>query len=337
MPVAIALLLTMSALPAGEFTTLQSRVSDASFPKDKMKIIKRLPKTATLSCAQTVALVNTFSFAKDKVALIAYLTPRIDDLANRHLIIDALTFSGDKEEAGEILDRAYAEQEDARHAKVEEAQAARKARAEQRAREIQALRAMSHKKQIKELKAWSERLSAREERLTQRERSVTVREQALARREQALARREARLHATQKASVMPANHRATKPKQQSLSWIGYCPQGINPKRVAKGACHPFDAASFNPTNQYGQRMMLKVKQAGSVTFTIESGPKLRRCKAVGNRKTSATETVKTTRPNQVIDLSEIIDTWDVDYINVVARSKGQKTTMRIDDWQGCER
>ena len=331
MPVVLAVFLTLSALPASEFNVLQKRVNSASFTKEKMSIIKRLPKTATLSCAQTAALVKTFSFAKDQLALIELLTPKIDNLSNRQLIIEQLTFSGDKARAGEILDQAHAEREDARQAKAEEAKATQKAQAAKRARELKALRAMSHKKQITALKKWSERLNEREEQLAKRE-------QALAKREQALAKREARLRAGKsKVSITPAPRPTPKTKGQALSWIGYCPRGLTPKGITKGACQPFDAARFNPTSQHGQRLMLQVAKPGPVTITIASGPKMKGCTVVGKRETSAKETIKVARPNQVIDLTRMVDNWKVDYIHVTAQSKGKKTTMRIDDWQGCER
>ena len=334
MPIVIALFLTMSAMPAGEFSALQKRIADTSFPKDQMKLIKRLPKTTTFSCEQVASLMEEFSFAKDKITLIEALTPRLDDLANRHVIIDALTFSGDKEQAGEILDRAYADEVDMRHREAQEAEAAQKARAAQmaanakaarearaaqRAQEVAALRALSHKKQIDKLRAWEERLSAKED--------------ALERRERALERREARLRDAQKA----VTKMAVRPKRQGLSWIGYCPMGISAKRVAKGECAPFDPSYFNPTSEHGQRLMVKVDKPGPVTFNIESGPRLRRCKPLGNRTTTSKQTVKTMKPNQVIDVANLIDNWDVDYIRITASSKGQKVSMRIDDWQGCGR
>jgi hypothetical protein len=324
-------------MPASEFSALQARLSDASFPQDQVKLIQRIPRTTELSCQQTVQLLKEFSFSKDQITVIEHLTPQISDLTNRHLIIGLLTFSGDKKRAGEILDVAYAAEQEAQHAQAKrdkeadeakEAQAAQEAKqakavekalADREAKEALAFQALSHRKQAKHLREWAKRLKAKEARLNQRE--------------QALDTREARLRKVRNKVKRKGNP----PRTQWLSWVGYCPMGIDPKGVTEGQCAPFDADNFNPKRKRGQQLMMQVAQPGAVTFKIESGPKMKRCKAIGNRTSLTQQTIKTTRRNQVIDVSEMIDTWNVDYVRITAQSKGQKVHTAIDDWQRCNR
>jgi hypothetical protein len=293
------LLISIALMPAPEFDLLKERVSDAAFPEEQLSIIERIPKSSGLSCSQTVRLLEELSFSRDQMTVIQRLIPQIHDLENRHVILDFLTYNDDWKKAAQLLDTAYAQRKDALHAQ------------EQAEAEI------SHQEEVAQLRAWAQRLEAKEALLERRERALLLREEQL-----------------QFSQKVPTVHVVPAPAQD-LAWVGHCPMGIKPNGVAKGNCIPFHEANFHPKTQHGQRLMVKVVKPGTVKLRMELGPKMRKCQVVGNSTTITKQIVKTTRPNQIIDVTSLIDKWNVDYIRVTASSKGQKTSTIIDDWQHC--
>ena len=302
-------LMTATALPADEFNNLLKRVDDVSFPEEQINIITRIPSSSEITCAQVVKLLEEFSFSKDQQTVIQHLAPQISDLKNRHLILEVLTYSDDKENAGRILDEAYAEQQDALHAEQEEAR--------------EEAQQSGINKRAKRLKEWARELYEQEQELEERERKLDRREKRLEQRERKLRGLEGRIDDSQSDSPR-------------FSWIGYCPMGINKNNVARGECMPFDDEVFNPMASYGQRLLLKVKNPGPVKLKVEQGPKMKRCKTSNSRTTVSTHVFKTKRKNEIIDVSALIDQWNVEYTTVTARRKKTAERITIADWQDCK-
>ena len=305
----LAQLLTATALPADEFNNLLKRVDDVSFPEEQINIITRMPSSSEITCAQVVKLLEEFSFSKDQQTVIQHLAPQISDLKNRHLILEFLTYSDDKENAGRILDEAYAEQQDELHDEREEA----KEEAQQN----------GMKKRVKRLKEWARELYEQEKELEERERKLEQKERRLEERERKLRMLEGRLSSSQGDSPR-------------FSWVGYCPMGINKNNVARGECLPFDNETFDPLTSYGQRLLLRVKNPGAVKIKIKQGPKMKRCKTANSRTTESTHVLKTKRKNEIIDVSALIDQWNVEYTTVTARRKTTAERITIADWQDCK-
>jgi hypothetical protein len=79
------------------FAGLVSAVDDESFSDDQLDLVRGAAGSNHFTCAQVVALMETFSFASDQVEVVQILRPRIVDPENSHLLNGPLTFSSDKE------------------------------------------------------------------------------------------------------------------------------------------------------------------------------------------------------------------------------------------------
>ena len=201
MLILLAQMMTAIAMPADEFHNLLKRVEDVSFPEEQINIISRIPSSTDVTCAQVVKLPEEFSFSKDQQTVIQHLAPQISDLKNRHLILEFLTYSDDKENAGRILDEAYAEQQDALHAEQEDT----KEEAQQSESISAAAQRVGFESFMNKSKNFEERtrkLDQREKRLEQRERKLRM--------------LEGRIDDLQ--SDLPS------------LLLGYCPMGINKKQ-----------------------------------------------------------------------------------------------------------
>jgi hypothetical protein len=94
---------TNSAMPSGEFSTLVSRIGSESFADDKLRVLRTAASNHSFKVSQIVTLLGQFNFADDKLSALRISYPGCVDPKNNYQILDAFTFSGDKEEAEQII------------------------------------------------------------------------------------------------------------------------------------------------------------------------------------------------------------------------------------------
>lgn len=87
---------------------LQS-VKKASFDSDKMELIKTAVATADFTSAQCRRVVDLYSFDDEKLKVMKLMFPRIADKENFVVVIDALTFTLNKDEMNKFI-RQYMNQ-----------------------------------------------------------------------------------------------------------------------------------------------------------------------------------------------------------------------------------
>lgn len=98
-------LVTAEAMPTNQFQTLSASVEDANFGSDQLRIIRNLPDNTTLTVPQAVALLDEFSFASEQLQALEILAPFIIDRTQQYQIIEHFTFSSDKNNAEQVLNR----------------------------------------------------------------------------------------------------------------------------------------------------------------------------------------------------------------------------------------
>lgn len=81
----------------------------ASFDSDKMELIKTALATADFTSAQCRKVVDLYSFDSEKLNIMKLMFPRIDDKENFVIVVDALSFSSNKNEMNAFI-RKYMNQ-----------------------------------------------------------------------------------------------------------------------------------------------------------------------------------------------------------------------------------
>lgn len=85
------------------FGDLHRRVRSKSFSRDKIAVISLAANHNWFSCSQVSQLLRSMSFGRDKLSALRTLAPRIIDKSSAYSILDAFTFSRDKQQARAIL------------------------------------------------------------------------------------------------------------------------------------------------------------------------------------------------------------------------------------------
>ena len=96
-------LITAEAMPSAEYGQLTSTLEEASFSSDQLRILRALPSNTSLTMSQSIALLEEFSFDNDKLNALRIIAPYISDRDQQYLLIEAFTFSSDKQKASDIL------------------------------------------------------------------------------------------------------------------------------------------------------------------------------------------------------------------------------------------
>ncbi|MDZ4181348.1 MAG: DUF4476 domain-containing protein [Candidatus Cloacimonadaceae bacterium] len=86
-----------------DFTDLLARIKKESFADDQLRVLNTAAKNSRFNVNQIVRLLGAFSFASDQLSALQIAYPECDDPHNNYKILDAFTFSSDKEEAEEIM------------------------------------------------------------------------------------------------------------------------------------------------------------------------------------------------------------------------------------------
>ncbi len=87
-----------------EFQQLYSSVKNESYESDQLSIIEISARYNYFSINQLVRLVDLFSFSNGKIEMVRTLYPNVIDKYNAHQLINAFTYSSDKETVKAIID-----------------------------------------------------------------------------------------------------------------------------------------------------------------------------------------------------------------------------------------
>ncbi|QQS34838.1 MAG: DUF4476 domain-containing protein [Ignavibacteriales bacterium] len=87
-----------------DFQQLYNSVKNESYESDQLSIIEISARYNYFSVAQLVRLLELFSYSNGKVEMVRILYPNVIDKYNAHQLINALTYSSDKEKVKAIID-----------------------------------------------------------------------------------------------------------------------------------------------------------------------------------------------------------------------------------------
>jgi type 1 fimbria pilin len=94
---------TPKPMPDADFNTLQSKIKSESFSDNKLRVLGTAAKNFNFSCNQIISLVGILTFSEDKLEALRLTYPKVTDPQNNYKILDAFTFSADKEIADSII------------------------------------------------------------------------------------------------------------------------------------------------------------------------------------------------------------------------------------------
>lgn len=86
-----------------ELSRLSNSLREATFRKDKMRVLRLAAPNMYFSTAQARQLVEHFSFGSDKVEVLAALYPRLVDPENAHTLFAALPHASDRRKLEEKI------------------------------------------------------------------------------------------------------------------------------------------------------------------------------------------------------------------------------------------
>lgn len=86
-----------------EMTRLSNSLREATFRKDKMRVMRLATPNMHFSTAQARQIVEQFSFNSDKVEVLAMLYPQLVDPENAHTLFAALTHASDRRKLEEKI------------------------------------------------------------------------------------------------------------------------------------------------------------------------------------------------------------------------------------------
>jgi len=95
----------IAAMSESRFQKLLSQVKESSFADERNAILETAARHNYFTCDQVGRVLDTISFADEKLSALRILAPRIVDKENEHLLISNFTFDDDKNKARGVLGR----------------------------------------------------------------------------------------------------------------------------------------------------------------------------------------------------------------------------------------
>lgn len=86
-----------------EFSALVSSVKNESFESDMLSIVQISAKYNFFTVNQVIRLIDLFSFSSGKLEVVKMTYANVIDRYNSHQIVNAFTFSADKEKVRQII------------------------------------------------------------------------------------------------------------------------------------------------------------------------------------------------------------------------------------------
>lgn len=87
-----------------DFNDLMAKIEKQSFSDDQLSTLELAAKNTRFKVNQIVRIIGAFTFADDKLEALRLSYPECEDPQNNYKILDAFTFSSDKEAAKQIIE-----------------------------------------------------------------------------------------------------------------------------------------------------------------------------------------------------------------------------------------
>lgn len=94
-----------SPMSNSDFNRFLNNVESESFSDDQLRVIRLGSRDSWFSVSQIVRVIEVLSFSDDQLEALRIMYPRVTDPQNSHNIVNAFTFSSDKEDAERIMRR----------------------------------------------------------------------------------------------------------------------------------------------------------------------------------------------------------------------------------------
>ncbi len=88
-----------------DFGSLLGKIKAESFGDDKLRVLRTAAKNSKFNCSQIIRLIGAFTYSEEKLEALRISYPECLDPENNYKIMDAFTFSNDKEEAEGIINQ----------------------------------------------------------------------------------------------------------------------------------------------------------------------------------------------------------------------------------------
>jgi hypothetical protein len=88
-----------------EFSDLVGSIQNESFQESQLSIVQISSRYNYFTVNQVIRVIELFSFSDGKLTALEYLYPNVVDKFNSHKIVNAFTYSSDKEKAQEIINK----------------------------------------------------------------------------------------------------------------------------------------------------------------------------------------------------------------------------------------
>jgi hypothetical protein len=92
-------------MPQPAFEAMLGSLRGSAFESDRLALLRSVASTSWLTCKQLAAMLSTLNFENERIASAEIFASRIVDPQNHYTVLDALTFSDEKEKVQQILDR----------------------------------------------------------------------------------------------------------------------------------------------------------------------------------------------------------------------------------------
>lgn len=92
-----------SHLSDSDFNDLIARIGKESFSDDKLRVLRTAAKNSRFNVNQITRLIGAYTYSEDKIQALQIAYPDCVDPHNNYKILDAFTYSSDKEEAEGII------------------------------------------------------------------------------------------------------------------------------------------------------------------------------------------------------------------------------------------
>ncbi len=94
-----------TAMSETDFTVFLNNVKTESFSDDQLRVIRLGSGNAWFSVSQIIRMIDVLTYSDDKLEALQIMYLRVTDPQNAHNILNAFTFSSDKEDAERIIGR----------------------------------------------------------------------------------------------------------------------------------------------------------------------------------------------------------------------------------------
>jgi hypothetical protein len=92
-----------NAMSEPDFSRFLDNVESESFSDDQLRIIRLASRDSWFMVSQIVRIIEVLSFSDDQLEALRIMYSRVTDPQNSHNIVNAFTFSSDKEDAERIM------------------------------------------------------------------------------------------------------------------------------------------------------------------------------------------------------------------------------------------